>query len=43
MNWSEVSTAVKAQINVIGERVGPRLWELDGKLASLLDKEAAPQ
>lgn len=41
MNWTKVSPHVKAGIDVIGERVGSRLWDLDEKLAALLDDEAA--
>ena len=41
MNWNKVSPTVKAEIDAIGERVGPRLWDLDEKLAALLDDDAA--
>jgi hypothetical protein len=41
MNWIKVSPAVKAQIDAIGKPVGDRLWELDGKLAALLDNDPA--
>jgi hypothetical protein len=40
MNWNKVAPGVKADIGEIGERVGPRLWDLDEKLAALLDDEA---
>jgi hypothetical protein len=40
MNWNKVAPRVKASIDAIGERVGPRLWDLDEKLAALLDDEA---
>ena len=41
MNWNKVSQTAKAQIHAIGERVGPRLWDLDEKLVTLLDENAA--
>jgi hypothetical protein len=41
LNWNKVSPDVKAEIDAIGERVGPRLWELDEKLAALLNDDAA--
>jgi len=37
MNWNKVSPEVEAQIDAIGERVGSRAWNLDEKLAALLD------
>ncbi len=37
MNWNKVSDSVKAEIEAIGKRVGDRLWDLDEKLAALLD------
>ena len=40
MNWNKVASRVKADIDAIGDRVGPRLWELDEKLAALLDNDA---
>jgi hypothetical protein len=41
MNWKKLSPAVKAEIDEIGKRVGPRLWDLDEKLAALLDDDTA--
>jgi hypothetical protein len=41
MNWNKVAPGVRADIDAIGERVGPRLWDLDEKLAALLDDEAS--
>jgi len=41
MNWNKVSLLVKAEIDAIGERVDQRLWDLDEKLAALLDDDAA--
>ena len=41
MSWTKVSPHVKAEIIAIGDRVGSRLWDLDEKLAALLDDEAA--
>ncbi|HWE95315.1 MAG TPA: hypothetical protein VG269_15215 [Tepidisphaeraceae bacterium] len=41
MNWNKVSPTVKAEIDAIRERIGPRLWDLDEKLAALLDHDAA--
>ena len=38
MNWNQVSSDVKAEIDAIGDRVGDRLWSLDNKLATLLDE-----
>ena len=38
MNWNKVLSSVKSKIDAIGERVGDRLWELDDKLAGLLDQ-----
>jgi hypothetical protein len=40
MNWNNIAPSVKTDIDAIGERVGPRLWDLDEKLAALLDDEA---
>ena len=37
LNWNQVSSDVKAEIDAIGDRVGDRLWSLDDKLARLLD------
>ena len=37
MNWNNVSNAAKSEIELIGTRVGDRLWALDDKLATLLD------
>lgn len=42
-NWQKVSDSVKTEINAIGERIGDRLWDLDEKLAALLDGEAEPR
>lgn len=39
LNWNKVSDSVKNQIAAIGERIGDQLWELDEKLAALLDEE----
>lgn len=36
-DWKKVSAKVRKQIDAIGERVGSRLWDLDGKLEKLLD------
>lgn len=36
-NWNEVSDSVKSEIDAIGERIGDQLWDLDEKLAGLLD------
>jgi hypothetical protein len=36
MNWDKVSDFVKAEIELIGEGIGDRLWGLDEKLAALL-------
>jgi S-adenosylmethionine synthetase len=38
MNLSRVSDSVVAELKAIGERVADRLWELDDKLAALLDE-----
>jgi len=38
LNWNQVSSDVKAEIDVIGDRVGNRLWSLDDKLAMLLNE-----
>lgn len=37
LNWNNVSFSAKADIDAIGKRVGDRLWDLDGKLAALID------
>lgn len=37
MNWNMVSDPVKSEIEMIGTRVGDRLWSLDDKLSTLLD------
>lgn len=36
-NWNSVSHSVISEIELIGRRVGDRLWNLDDKLADLLD------
>jgi hypothetical protein len=43
LNWHRVSTAVKAEIQLIGKRVGDRLWDFDSKLAALLDSHRERQ
>lgn len=40
-DWKKVSAKVRKQIDAIGERVGSRLWDVDGKLAKLLDDGTA--
>jgi len=40
-DWNKLSLAVAAEIDEIGERIGPRLWDLDEKLVALLDREVA--
>ncbi len=37
LNWNKVADSVKAEIDVIGERIGDQLWDLDEKLASILN------
>lgn len=37
MNWTMVPDSVATEIEAIGKRVGDRLWNLDEKLAALLD------
>jgi hypothetical protein len=39
MNWKKVSAPVKAEVDVIGKRIGDRLgmWHFEDKLAALLD------
>jgi hypothetical protein len=37
LNWNRISPSVRREIVAIGERVGDRMWELDDKLALLLD------
>jgi len=41
INWNKVSPDVKAEIDAIGEHIGPSLWNLDEKLAALLDDDTA--
>ena len=36
-NWNNVAESIKAEIDEIGKRIGDRLWDLDTKLAALLD------
>jgi hypothetical protein len=38
-DWNAVSPSVTEEIDAIGEWIGSRLWELDEKLAALLDAE----
>lgn len=35
MNWNLVSDTVKSEIDMIGARIGNRLWDIDEKLTSL--------
>jgi hypothetical protein len=37
MNWNKLLDSARVEIEVIGKRVGDRLWDLDAKLAALLD------
>jgi hypothetical protein len=43
MDWGRISPGVQEQIDAIGTRVGDRGWELDEKLAQMLDdRDASP-
>lgn len=39
-DWSRLSPATLVQLELTRDRVGDRLWELDGKLVALLDDPA---
>ena len=41
MNWNKVSDTVKRKIELAEERIGDELWDLDEKLAALLDENPA--
>jgi hypothetical protein len=40
LNWNHVAQEAKNEIDAIGDRVGDQLWQLDDKMAKLLDGTA---
>jgi hypothetical protein len=37
LNWNKVPATTKQAIAEIGKRIGDQLWDLDEKLAAMLD------